>query len=231
MTQLRLPAPYLLACLLGLIGRPALAQVMTNSSGTSTEIAIYDPYAMAYNNVDGSPYIPEKGFAEGLFGADGATQRMPIRYNMQEGQVEYLKEAKVLRMITPINEFRMVTGAGDTLLFRNGFSGRGELAKKMYCQVLFDGKKSTLIRSMTATIKANEDPMSNDFGKRRLVQKDIYYLVIGGEPAAVSPTKNSLLAAVPAAQKDAFTTAVNSQPGKIKTWNDVRQVLMAYEAN
>ncbi|WP_375445892.1 hypothetical protein [uncultured Fibrella sp.] len=210
----------------------SVAQAVTNNSGTYTSITIYDPFQIGYNDVSGSPFIPEKGFATGYVTVGGTTpQKLKARYNTEAGQLEYLEKSKVLRMTTPVNEFRMVVNEGDTLLFRTGYSGKGELAKPLYCHVVYESKKATLIRSIISVIKKDEDPMSADFGKKRFVQREQSYLVVAKEITSVTPSKSSVLAAFPADQREAFTAVLNKQSGKLKTWADVKKVLTEYDHN
>lgn len=213
-----------------LLANLSIAQAITNNSGTYTSITIYDPFMIGYNDVSGSPFIPEKGFATGFVTVNGsAPQKLKARYNTEAGQLEYLEKSKVLRMTTPVPEFRMVANEGDTLLFRTGYSGKGELAKPLYCQVLYEGKKTTLIRSIVSVIKKDEEPMSSDFGKKRFVQREQYYLLIAKELTSITPSKSSVLAAIPADQREAFTAVLNKQSGKLKTWADVKKVLAEYD--
>lgn len=215
-----------------LLANLSFAQAITNNSGTYTSITIYDPFMAGYTDVSGSPFIPEKGFSTGLITVGGATtQQLKARYNTEAGQLEYLEKSKVLRMTTPVSEFRLVANTGDTLLFRTGFSGKGELAKPIYCQVMHDGKKTTLLRSIVSVIKQDEDPMSSDFGKRRFVQREQYYLLIASELTSITPSKSSVLSAFPASQRQAFTQVLDRQSGKLKTWADVKKVLAEYDQN
>ena len=223
---------YSLFFLAFLLANLSVAQAVTNNSGTYTSITIYDPFMIGYNDVSGSPFIPEKGFATGFVTVGRtAPQKLKARYNTEAGQLEYLEKSKVLRMTTPVNEFRMVANEGDTLLFRTGYSGKGDLAKPVYCQVLYEGKKATLIRSIVSVIKKDEEPMSADFGKKRFVQREQYYLVVDKGLTSVTPSKSSLLGAFPADQREAFTLVLNKQSGKLKTWADVKKVLTEYDQN
>ncbi|MEZ0538928.1 hypothetical protein [Fibrella arboris] len=43
-----------------------VAQAIPNSSGTYTSVAIYNPGQAGYSTSSGSPYVPEKGVAQGL---------------------------------------------------------------------------------------------------------------------------------------------------------------------
>ncbi|MBO0929620.1 hypothetical protein [Fibrella aquatilis] len=206
-------------------------QMSMNSSGSYATLTIIDPYQNNYVGVEGSPYIPEKGFAPTLVKTQNTRQLQPLkaRFNTQLGQLEYLDGQRVQRLTTPATEFQLVASAGDTLVFRNGYSGKGEITPITFCHVLYDGKKSTLLAYLTGTIKKDEDPMSNDFGKKQFVQRKQTYLLIANELQAVTPTKSSLLGAFPADQREVVAQVINRYGSKLKSWTDVTAVLRAYD--
>ncbi|MBO0936021.1 hypothetical protein J2I47_05630 [Fibrella sp. HMF5335] len=207
----------------------SFGQMTMNSSGTYNTLTIQDPYQNNYVGVEGSPYMPEKGFAPGWIKVRTGKQPMQGRFNTQLGQLEFIDGQRVQRLITPTSEFGLIPSPGDTLLFRNGFSGKGEITPTTFCQVLFYGKKAALLAYLSGVIKKDEDPMSNDFGKKQFVQKKQVYLLINNDLQAVMPTKSSLISAFPADQRDGLGETIKRYGGKLKSWTEVKLVLQAYD--
>ena len=156
-----------------------LSPVQAQSSveyGLSRSIRISSPGFTPEKGVEGSPYIPSDSAQNGwlLHG----TKRVPVRlrYNSYTGEPEYIEGNRALTPINSVVEFAILTP--DTMYFHRGFPAIESKTPANFYQVLFNGRKTKLLRYVFADIKSNTEQMSNDYGKKIFRQREEYYVWI-----------------------------------------------------
>jgi hypothetical protein len=200
-------------------------------SGQMNSITILDPFQSANSGIEGSPYLPESNFAATWLILNGQQRQVQARYNRLTGQLEYIAGPRVLALTLPVNEFRMLSSMGDTLLFRRGYTSEtARLLPSVFCEVLFAGQKSQLIRQLSISLRKNEDPMSSDFGKSRFEPKETYFVAVGTGTRPVVSTRTSILEAFPDSQRANLKALIDSRNEKIRSWASVKTLLAAYDA-
>ncbi|WP_381501517.1 hypothetical protein [Spirosoma flavum] len=216
----------------------AHAQVEYN---TVQNIRIYAPAFTPYNTVDGSPYVPSDTVQNGWL--VNGKKRMPakLRYNTYTGVVEYVQDGKLLTPITSIAEFAIL--AADTMHFQKGFPATQERSVNDFYQILFDGRKTKLVKYISATIKTNTDAMHDDFGKKKFQFREAYYVWVAngalpsgnsfltlseGEMKSVLASKKSLITALPQ-KAEPIEHYVADQKIKVKSWAEFARVLSYLE--
>ena len=197
---------------------------------TGNSVRIYAPTFTPYNSVDGSPYIPGDSVQNGwlLNGAKRVSTK--LRYNSYMGSVEYMQGNTLLIPPNSVTEFAIL--AADTMRFQKGFPSTQTRSVDDFYQILFDGRKTKLVKYVFATIKANTDAMHSDFGKKKFQTHEEYYVWVANEnPSAenyflklsdgqmkpVVASKKSLVAAWPQ-KAEGIDRYSADQRIKLKSW-------------
>lgn len=215
------------------------AQISITSAGANTNqaIRIYDPFLTRYSNIEGSPYVPSDTVQPGWVVINNKRTPTKLRYNSQTGEVEYIQDNKVVTPINPVTDFAIV--ATDTLFFRKGFPAIGLWTANEFYQLLYNGRKAKLVKHIHANLKANTDPMQNDYGKEKFRKQEDYYVWVAtakpptenyfeklsdGEMKSVVASKKSLVSLFPQ-QADLIDQYLSSQKLKLKSWAEFASVL------
>lgn len=156
--------------------RSVLGQSSSVEYGLSRSIRISSPGFTPNKGVEGSPYIPSDSVQNGwlMYG----TKRVPVRlrYNSYTSELEYAEGNRMLIPPNAVTEFAIL--APDTMYFHRGFPPVDSKTPANFYQVLFNGRRTKLLRYIYADIKSNTEQMSNDFGKKEFRQREEYYVWI-----------------------------------------------------
>ena len=208
---------------------------------TGQNVRIYAPAFKQYSDIEGSPYIPGDTVQNGWLLNGTKRIATKLRYNSITGEVEYVQGDKIVTPVNSISEFMIL--AADTLHFQKGFPAIGPRSTANYYQILFDGRKTKLIKFIHSDIKVNNDAMHKDFGKKKLLKREEYYVWVANEqpPAEnyflklsdgqmkpVVASKKSLVDALPQ-QADRIGQYSVDQKVKLKSWSEVAGVLRYLE--
>lgn len=160
---------------------------------------------------------------------------------MQTGDVEYLEGNKVVTPVNPVSGFVIV--AADRLRFKKGFPTIGSRTANDFYQVLYDGRRSKLIRHIRTEIKTGTAVIQSDYGKQRFQQRDEYYVwtptvqpptenyfekLSEGQMHSIVANKKSLTALFPNSG-DAIEKYLSEQKLKLKSWTEFAKVLRFLE--
>jgi len=200
-------------------------------SNTVMNIRIYAPGFSPYTGVEGSPYVPGDSVQTGWLVNQSRKIPVKLHYNSYTGEVEYLQNNKIRSPLNSVAEFVILTP--DTIRFQKGFPSTGTQTANHFYQVLFDGRKTKLLRYLSATIKSNTDPMHNDFGKKTFDNREAYYVWIAngasgalaeGQMKPVTNSKKALVSLFPQ-YSEGLNRYLADQKLKLKTWTDFASVL------
>ncbi len=189
---------------------------------TGNTVRIYAPTFTPYNTVDGSPYIPGDSVQSGwlLNGAKRISTK--LRYNSYMGAVEYIQGNKLLTPPNTVTEFAILSA--DTMHFQKGFPPTPTRSADDFYQILFDGRKTKLVKYVFATIKTNTDAMHNDFGKKKFQAHEEYYVWVANEN---SPSENYFLKLSDGQMK----SVVASKKSLVAAWPKKADNIDRYSAN
>ena len=209
--------------------------------GYSRTMRIAGPAFKPMTDVEGTPYVPGDSVEQGwlILGA----KRIPVKlhYNSYTGEAEYVDNNRVLAAPNTVMEFTILVP--DTLHFKRGFPTAGNWSASDFYQILFDGRKTKLVKHIATSIKVNTDAMSNDHGKKKFQKREEYYVWIASEKP---PTENyaeklsdGVLKSVVTGKKsltnlfpqdaDRIDQYVADQKLKLKTWDEFARVLRHLE--
>ena len=201
--------------------------------GSSNTLLLNTPEL--YLNVEGSPYLPSATFMPGWVMQGNAKLAQNLRYNALTGQVEFRQNGKLNGVTLPAQEVCILASPTDTLRLERGYAPVATHTPLDFYQVLYRGTRFRLLKRTQATIKANTEPMSTDFGKKSFALTDEYFVWYVpaplGNPAPgstpllpVMNTRRSLTTALPqeAIRIEQFAT---DQKTKLRTWPEVVALL------
>lgn len=189
--MLRIEEPYgvvmqnqryikLTACILLNAMLLQLAQAQSSVEyGYSRTIRIASPAFKPMNDVEGTPYVPGDSVERGWLVL--STKRIPtkLHYNSYTGEVEYMDNNRVVAAPNTVLEFTIL--APDTLHFKRGFPAVGSWSVSDFYQILFDGRKTKLVKHTASSIKTNTDAMANDYGKKNFQKREEYFVWVANE--------------------------------------------------
>lgn len=219
---------------------PAQAQSSVEY-GYSRTIRIAAPAFKPMNDVEGTPYVPGDSVAQGWLVL--GTKRIPVKlhYNAYTGEAEYMDNNRVLAAPSTVMDFTIL--APDTLHFKRGFPTAGNWSTSDFYQILFDGRKTKLVKHLSTSIKANTDAMANDYGKKRFQKREEYYVWVANEKPPMEnyaeKLSDGVMKSVMTGKKvltglfpqdvDRIDRYVADQRLKLKTWDEVARVLKYLE--
>lgn len=214
------------------------AQVEYN---TVQNVRISAPSFTSFHGVEGSPYIPSDTVRNGWLVVGNKRVVSKLRYNSQTGQVEYAQGGQIVTPVNAVADFVILEP--DTLHFQKGFPAVGTRSTNDFYQLLFDGRKTKLVRYIYSTVKINNDAMSDDYGKKKYIKREDYYVWVSkgqapvenyfvklaeGEMNSVLATKKSLVSLFPQ-QADQIERYIADQKLKLKSWTEFAGVLKFLE--
>ncbi|QDK79482.1 hypothetical protein EXU85_13055 [Spirosoma sp. KCTC 42546] len=214
------------------------AQVEYN---TIQNVRISAPSFASFHGVEGSPYIPSDTVRNGWLVVGNKRVVSKLRYNSQTGQVEYAQGNQIVTPVNAVADFVILEP--DTVHFQKGFPAIGTRSTNDFYQILFDGRKTKLVRFIYSTVKINNDAMSDDYGKKKYTKREDYYVWVSkGQPAAenyfvkladgemnsVLATKKSLVSLFPK-NADQIERYIADQKLKLKSWSEFAGVLRFLE--
>lgn len=204
-------------------------------------VRIYSPGFTPYQGIEGSPYFPSDTARDGWVQIGTKRKSVKLRFNTYTNEVEFVQGDKIVTPVYPVTAFMVMMA--DSMTFLRGFPPATGRTPNDYYQVLYNGRKSKLLRHVFTDVKTNSDAMSNDFGKKTFQRHENFYVWI---PTVVPPSENyfeklsegemksfflnkkSLVNLFPnqASQIDKY---IAEQKLKVKTWNEVASVLSYLE--
>ena len=205
-------------------------------------IRISAPAFTSYNGVDGTPYIPSDTVKNGWFVVNNKRVPVKLRYNCQTGEVEYAQGDRIVTPVNIVTDFVIL--AADTIHFQKGFPAVGNRSTNDFYQILFDGRKTKLVRSIVASVRSNGDAMSIDYGKKKYQRREDYYVWISkgkppvenyfvklsdGSMKSVLATKKTLLSLFPQ-DGDLIDHYLDDKKIKLKSWEEFADVLKYLDA-
>ncbi|QMW06279.1 hypothetical protein [Spirosoma foliorum] len=222
-----------------LTGTFAQAQVDYSSA---QNVRISAPTFTNYHGVEGSPYIPSDTVKNGWIMLGNKRVPTKLRYNTQTGEVEYVQGDRILAPVNQVSAFVIL--APDTLHFQKGFPAVGTRSATDFYQILFEGRKTKLVRYIYANVKSNTDAMSIDYGQKKYSKREEYYVwlpkgqptaenyflkVTDGELKPVTANKKTLISLFPQ-QADQIDKYIADQKLKLKSWAEFASVLRWVDA-
>ncbi|GAB4026474.1 hypothetical protein [Spirosoma koreense] len=229
---------HFLRTLLLLTATASYAQVEYN---TVQNVRIYAPTYKPPTDVQGSPYVPRDSVLPGWL--VNGTKRIPakLRYNSYSGEVEFLQGN---RMVVPANAIAEFTILGDdTLQFHRGFPAVGSRSANDFYQLLYNGRRTKLLKAISTVIKTNAEIMHNDFGKKSFQKREEYYVWIAkekpplenyflntseGEMKQVAANKKSLTNLFPQ-YIDQIDRYLSEQKNRLRSWTEFISALRYVE--
>ena len=210
--------------------------------GYSRTIRIYAPTFKPYEDVYGSPFIPGDSVQHGwlLIGTKQVPAR--VRYNSYTGEVEYVQGSKILTPASSVAEFAILET--DTLHFRKGFPAVGTWSTNDFYQLIYNGRKTKLVKRIVSVIKSNTDAMANDLGKKQFQKREEYYVWMAksqppadnyfeklsdGTMKSVVASKKSLISLFPQSAEP-INRYLADQKIKLKSWSEFASVLRYLES-
>jgi hypothetical protein len=194
-------------------------------------------------NIEGSPYVPTARFMPGWVVEGSNRYRQNLRFNALTGQIEFIQNNKLHGVASTIGAVGIIVGPADTLRFERGYPSAGTRTPNDFYQLLYSGNRVRLLRAMRATIKKNDDQMSNDFGKQafRLIEEYYVWYVAAPTPgkARISPydgqltpvvsSRKSIAAALPQ-EASRLEQYAAEQRVKLRTWDEIISALRVIDS-
>ncbi|MEP0985552.1 hypothetical protein [Ekhidna sp.] len=132
----------------------------------------------SYDKIEGSPYINDGNWSDGIIitQTDKFLTNVKIRYNAFEDELQYLNKGEPFYYANQdlkSFEFSLADKLGNVerFYFENGFEYPGEINKKNFVRVLYNGKKVKILEKITA-VKQKMTPASygeSDYDKFILI--------------------------------------------------------------
>ncbi|MVM34299.1 hypothetical protein GO755_29985 [Spirosoma sp. HMF4905] len=205
--------------------------------GNAQNVRISAPTFTNFHGVEGSPYIPNDSLNNGWMVVGNKRVPAKLRYNTQTGEIEYKQGDRIVAPVNQVVDFVIL--AADTMHFQKGFPAIGSRSAIDFYQILFEGRKTKFVRYIFANVKSNNDAMSVDYGQKKYIKREEYYVWLpkvqppvenyfvklsDGEMKSVTPGKKTLISLFPqyATLIDQY---VADQKLKLKSWAEFASVL------
>ncbi|OOQ60797.1 hypothetical protein [Mucilaginibacter pedocola] len=153
-----------------------------------------------YTDVEGSPYLFEDWEPGSVTLVNGvsSTEQMQLKYNVVDDVLTFKDKAsgEEMAFVQKVKEFKIAPNAGLTdakymKLYRSGFTGIEGTTADSFFEVLADGK-AQLLKRFTKVVFESQD-IGSASKKKTFLEKEKYYIIMGGKATVVKNDKKSIL--------------------------------------
>lgn len=184
-------------------------------------------------SVEGSPWLNEE-WQEGYFikTNDERSGNFPIRYNIDRQMVAFQYQGRELLLNPSTVKGFVLPGEGSPQprVFRNGFiSKEHDISKKLFLEVLHEGKISLLKHHRAKLLKAISPDYSTGEYTDKFIPDNTYYMVLGdGSMREIKLKRKHILRALPGNTRSLKSYA-RDHDLSFKDEQDVVELLGYYE--